>query len=231
MSLEKLINATEKIGSNILEYIKSVEKLVDRTTEKIGSNTLEYAFDDPLSKGISFIGNLPYKLILLSKDVGNYPRENTQKYISEYIADEKLENVTVRIGHNRVVKDTIRLFKDEKLKDISLLGKIFLGIPSTILGGIYSKFTRADYYNPFTRTAVIYSDVPAIAVHELAHAKDYQDIGAPTLYSLFRSTGIGALYQEARASLMAHKYLKGKERTGRYLIPAFLTHAFNFLLG
>jgi len=140
-----------------------------------------------------------------------------------------LKNTTVRIGHNKVLRDVSRLFKDEKLKDISLLGRIFLGIPTTLFGGLYSKLTRADYYNPFTKTAVIYSDVPAIAVHELAHAKDYQNVGAPTLYSLFRNTGIGALYQEAKASIMAYKYLKGKEHTGRYLIPAFATYILNLL--
>ena len=188
----------------------SLEKLVNKTTEKIGSNTLEYGFDNLVSRGISYIGNLPSKLILLSKDVGNYPRENTQNYISKYVADEKLENVTVRIGHNKVLKDTARLFKDEKLKDISLIGRIFLGIPATLFGGLHSKLTRGDYYNPFTKTAVIYSDVPAIALHELGHAKDYQNKGVPTLYSLFRLTGIGALYQEAKASIIAHKYIKEK---------------------
>jgi hypothetical protein len=210
----------------------SLEKLVNKTTEKIGSNTLEYGFDNYLSRGVSYVGNLPAKLIFFSKDVGNYPRENTQKYISKYVAESGLENTTIRIGHNSVVKDVARLFKDEKLKDISLLGRIFLGIPATLLGGLYSKLTRADYYNPFTKTAVIYSDVPAIAVHELAHAKDYQTVGKPTLYSLFRATGIGALYQEIKASVMAHKYIKEKdknEKTGRYLIPAFVTHVLNLL--
>jgi hypothetical protein len=205
----------------------SLEKLINKKTEQIGTNTLEYALDGVGFRGISYIGNLPYKLILFSKDVGNYPREKTQKYISSYVAESGLENVTVRIGHNRILKDTIKLFKDKKLKNISLLGRIFLGIPATLIGGLFSKLTRADYYNPFTRTAVIYSDVPAIAIHELAHAKDYQNIESPSLYSLLRYTGIGTLYQELKASIMAHKYIKTKdkkEKTWRYLAPALATY-------
>jgi hypothetical protein len=208
----------------------SLERLVKRETEQIGSNTIEYALDDPVSRAVSFVGNLPYKFLLLSKDVGNYPREKTQEYIKNYVKEKGLVNTTVRVGHSRVLKDTARLFTDEKLKDVSLIGRILWGLPTTLIGGFLSKLRRADYYNPFTKTAVIYSDVPAIAIHELGHASDYQQQRFPTLYSLFRNSYFGALYQELKASRTSHEYLKGKEKTYRYLTPALASYALTPLI-
>jgi len=136
------------------------------------------------------------------------------------------------MGHSRVFKDTVRLFRDKRLKDISLLGRIFLGIPATILGGIGAKLTRADYYNPFTKTLTVYSDVPAIARHELGHAEDFQRVGSPTLYSL--STLLAPpirLWKEARASYFAHVAAPKSQKwqTGRYLAPAFATYLAGFM--
>lgn len=203
-----------------------IERLLEEETESIGSNTLEYAMDDPLTRTVSYFGNLPTKAILLSGDVGNYPREETQDYIRSYVSNSGLENVTVREGHSRVLKDTLRLFSDKKLKDIPLLSRLFVGVPTTLFGGLIAKLTRADYYNPFTKTAHIYSDIPAVALHELGHAEDYQKRKWKTLYALGRSLPFVALYQEFKASRAADEALKSedKRQTGRYLVPAFATY-------
>jgi len=204
----------------------SIERLIEGSTEQIGSNTLEYALDDPLSRAVSYIGNLPAKAILLSMDVGNYPREETQDYVRDYVQNSGLEDVTVRQGHSSVLEDVGRLFSDERLKDISLMGRILFGIPTTLIGGLIAKLTRADYYNPFTKTAHIYSDIPAIALHELGHAKDFQEKGWPTLYALAGNLSPIHFYQEFKASKIADESLRGndKRQTGRYLVPAFATH-------
>ena len=203
-----------------------LERLIEGSTEHVGSNTLEYDLDDPVSRTISYVGNLPAKAILLSKDVGNYPRAETQNYISNYVRNSGLEDVTIRHGHSRVLEDVGRLFSDKRLKDIPLLSRIFLGVPTTLIDGFISKLTRADHYNPFTKTVHIYSDVPAIALHELGHAKDFQERKWKTLYALARSLPFVGLYQEYKASRTAHKSLReqDKRQTGRYLVPAFSTY-------
>ncbi len=202
--------------------MKGLENLV----EEINGNSLEIKKDDPLSRGISYVGCLPTKLIFLSDKMGKYPEKETQDYVKSYLSKAEFKGVKVRIGHSRVLKDTYRLFTDKNLKDISLAGRIFLGIPSTLIKGLYAKLTRSDHYNSFTKTAMIYSDIPAIALHELGHAEDFSKRKNPTMYSLMRMIPFFNLYQEYIASRKAHKNLeeKDKRQTGRYLVPAFATY-------
>jgi hypothetical protein len=210
-------------------------KLYNKTSETIGTNNIKYSFDDPISRGISFIGNLPNKLWFFSKDIGNYPRQKTQDYISEYVKESGLENTTIRVGHSAVFEDLKRIKEEESVKNMSAFSRfLYLTYTGavTLVGGLISKLTRSDNYNPFTKTAVIYSDVPAIAIHELAHAKDYQSKKHPVLYNLSRLLHPFLFFQEGKASIDAHEYIKSKdknEKTNRYLIPAFLSYVINFL--
>lgn len=199
--------------------------LDDLVVKEVGSNRIEIDQDDPISRTIGYVGSIRGKLMFLSKDVGSYPKEDVVKGIEDYVRNSGLENVTVRVGHSKILKDTVRLFTDPKLKDISLLGKIFFGISTTVIGGLMAKLTRADYYNPFTRTVHCYSNIEAIAKHELGHAEDFQH-NPVTLYSILSSIPPVRLYQEFKASQYAHKKLspKNKYQTGRYLVPAFASY-------
>ena len=214
-----------------------LEKLVNGSVEKIGTNTIEYGFDDTLSRGISYIGNLPNKLWFLSNEMGNYPRQKTQEYITNYVNESGLENTTVRVGHSAIFEDLKRLKESEDVKKMSPFSKfMYLAYAGTVtvIGGVACKLTRSDNYNPFTKTAVIYSNSPAIAIHELAHAKDYQSKKHPVAYHLSRFLYPFLFYQEGKASINAHNYIKSEdkeEKTGRYLIPSFLSYVANFLFG
>ncbi len=206
----------------------SLDKLVNRATEQVGTNTIEYGLDDPLSRMVSFVGSMPLRAVLASAKVAGYPREETQKDIAAAIPQLGLENTTVRVGYSRVLYDTYRLLTDEKLKDVSLVGRVLLGVPTTLVTGLLSKLTRVDCYNPFTKTATVYSDVPAIARHELGHAKDFQSGKYPSLYALARGILPITWYQELKASWIAHGSLNTEQKgqTGRYLMPAFATYLF-----
>ncbi|MBA7596031.1 hypothetical protein ES703_03000 [subsurface metagenome] len=207
----------------------SLEKLLNREVEDVGTNRIVYKLDDPISRGVSLVGSLPTRAILLSWDVCNLPREYTQEEVKDYVTRSGLENTTVRMGHTSIIKDTLRLFYDKKLKGVSYLGRIIFGLPTTVIGGLYSKLTRSNHYNPFTRTAHIYADVLAVALHELGHAKDFQNRKYPTLYALARAIPFFPLYQEFKASKIADKALPESEKgqTGRYLFPAFATYGSN----
>ncbi|MBI2112066.1 hypothetical protein HYT52_00835 [Candidatus Woesearchaeota archaeon] len=203
----------------------SLEQLVAGGTEDFGSNRIEYGLDDPLSRAVSFVMNIPAQVLLLSPRVGALPREETQQHIRDFITQEGLENIYVRAGHVNITEDLHRLFSDERVQDISLLGRVFLGIPTTIFGGLTAKLTRADHYNPFTRTVHVYSDHPGIARHELGHAKDFQRSIVPSIYALSNSLIPIMLYQEMRASYYAYKSLpEGQKGKAAILIPAFSTY-------
>ncbi len=211
----------------------SLENLINQRTEQVGNNTIEYRFDGHLARILSFFGSIPARALLLSTDIGNYPRQETQQHIRDALQQSGLENTLVRVGHTAPFTDVYRLFTDERLKSASFLGKVFLGIPHVIVGGLLGKLYRADHYNPFTRTVHVYSDVPAIARHELGHAEDFQQRTYLSLYAFARAFPPVMLWQEGRASYLAHRHTPVLDRggTGRYLVPAFASYVAAFAVG
>lgn len=200
--------------------------------EQIGTNYIINKKEPAVIRPLSYVLNLPYKLAFLSTKIGRHPSEETIDSARHYIRSSCLEDITLRAGHTSILQDAKRLFTDDRLKDISLVGRSTLGVLAVAQGGIMGKLFRADHYNPFTKTIHLYSDVDAIANHELGHATDYANKKHTTLYSL-ASIAFPPLilYKEFMASKHAHQYARPQHRdqTARYLIPAYSTYVSGFL--
>ena len=201
-----------------------LDKRIEDEIEELGKNNrIVRGKDGPVSSFLGALGGLDTKIALLSRKAGTPgPSEKTLEYVKNAFKDDGMDNVTVRAGHTRPWEDTKRLFTDPKLKDISLIGRM-LAIPSTLIGGYFSKWDRSDHYNPFTKTMSLYSDIPSVALHEMGHAKDFLQHRYPTLYSYLTKIPPLFLYPEYKASKYAHQWLpeKLKYQTGRFLFPAF----------
>jgi len=87
-----------------------------------------------------------------------------------------------------------------------------------------------DFYNPYTNSANIFSDHPAIALHELGHALDFERRRHRGLYSLLQVIPFVALYQEFIASRYAVSFLRHRcyhaDELAAYkvLYPAYSTY-------
>ncbi len=184
--------------------------------------------DFPLWRILGYIGSLPTKAFFMSWEVSNYVKPKTKKSIEDILKrDSKIKGLTVRLNHTNPIKDTKRLFTEKQLKERnSLLFRIFLGIPTTILGGFLAKLRRSDHYNPFTKTVIVYSNIEAIAKHEIGHHRDFMRFSEDGVYSVARIFPPITLYQEWRASKYAKWTLRKKTRNqfGRFLIPAYVTY-------
>ncbi|MEM9365669.1 MAG: hypothetical protein AAGD07_06700 [Planctomycetota bacterium] len=93
-------------------------------------------------------------------------------------------------------------------------------LPTRILGG--------DHFNPWTQTIHLTSDIPAIALHELGHAKDFARREYPGTYGAVY--GVWPIHHESIASMeaMHHVYESGEidqiAEAQRILYPAFGTY-------
>jgi hypothetical protein len=87
-----------------------------------------------------------------------------------------------------------------------------------------------DHHNPFTATIHLYSDVPAITLHEGGYAKDFARRTLPGTYALVAVIPFGNLRPEAIATGDALAYSARQddadlEREGyRILFPAYGTY-------
>jgi hypothetical protein len=106
------------------------------------------------------------------------------------------------------------------LGTLSVLGETV--IPGRVFGG--------DHFNPYTNTIHIYSDVPAIALHEAGHAKDFARRKWKGTYAFVYGLPFVPLYHESVASSDVVDYLaevgtrSQRAEAYRILYPAYGTY-------
>jgi hypothetical protein len=112
----------------------------------------------------------PSRILFLDHRIDNHDvSAGTEQALTEYLAVNGLDRVKVRINQYDPGGDWSRLARNESVGGFwrYTLGAIWVLndtlIPGRLIGG--------DSYNPFTNTIRLYSDNPAIALREGAHAK------------------------------------------------------------
>ena len=92
-------------------------------------------------------------------------------------------------------------------------------IPGRLVGG--------DWYNPFTDSVHLYSDIPSIGLAKAAYAKDVHSRSLPGTYAASQDTPILGLWHESLANNEVMRYLKRNgssvkvEEAKRILYPDF----------
>jgi len=179
------------------------------------------------------IASIPQKVILLNSNIDSHIVDSkTEQYLKKFIHDnpEVMKDVKVRINQCSPIQELDRLVKN---KHISLIWRIFPGIPVTLWASLTGRILGGDNYNPYTNTISLYSNDPAVALHEACHAKDFMSriTGLEAdVYAVGRIFSPVALYQEFTASDEAIAYLKkkgdSKAEMDSYstLYPAFGTY-------
>ena len=176
-----------------------------------------------------YVVSLPSKLILWNWNVDKHKiSPETEEAIKRYLAENGLNNVKVRLNECAPGDEFHRLFKN---KSVGGFWRYTLGILSvvsyTVLPG---RFWGGDNYNPYTNTINIYSDHPAILLHEGGHAKDFAWRKLKGTYAAIRLIPIVPLFQEAKANGDAIGYYIDKDyrteqkRAYKILYPAFGTY-------
>ena len=179
------------------------------------------------------LGNLlsiPQKILLLNAKVDNHrispqTEQTLKKFLDTY--PDKLGDVKVRLNQWTPVGDMKRLTTNHR---IEWYFRIFPGIPITLFSSLTGRLLGGDHYNPYTNTIHLFSDDPAIALHEAGHAKDFAESAEPGLYAVGRILPPITLHQEQAASETAIEYLEEKkDRKGELhaystLYPAFGTY-------
>jgi hypothetical protein len=191
---------------------------------------IERGRPNKLVDGFGWVWGIPAKIILFDRRVENHRvSPATEQALAEYLNHNELHSVKVRINQYNPGDDWKRLTQNTAvgggwrytLGVLSVAGETLF--PGRLFGG--------DHYNPFTNTIHIYSDIPAIAVHEGGHAKDFaQREWKGTWAAVYLVPGV-PLWHESIATSDALTWLAQDEdpealREGyRILYPAYGTYA------
>lgn len=179
----------------------------DELVEATRGNQIERGTKRPVLDGLGRVMGIPSRIYFWDRRVDNHdvsPR--TEAAIRKYLADNNLDHVKVRINQYAPLDDWQRLQKNESVAwgyrytfgALSVMGEALL--PGRLLGG--------DYYNPFTATVHIYSDVPTLAIRNAAVAKDYTRRPNPGNYAVVTFIPFVDIWAEEIASADAIAYAK-----------------------
>jgi hypothetical protein len=173
----------------------------------------------------SFVGTVN-KIALWDKRADNHRvSPQTERAVLTYLRRNQLDSVLVRSNQYDPLGEWKRLVANKRM---AAPWKYTFGtydwlrytlVPGRVFGG--------DWYNPFTDSVHLYSDIPAIGLAKAAYAKDVHGREYPGTYASVQDTPLLGLWHETLANQEAIRYVK---RTGtradvaeaeRILIPDF----------
>lgn len=169
------------------------------------------------------------KLVLWDRRVDNHKiGEVTEEALRRYLDTNGLGHVKVRLNQYAPGDEFRRIRKN---RSMGAGWRYTVGMISwlqyTLLPG---RFFGGDHYNPYSNTINLYSDIPAIALHEGGHAKDFANRKWKGTYAVVYAVPFVNLYHEALATNDALGYLMAHESTAlqregyRIMHPAYGTY-------
>ncbi|MGV3484028.1 MAG: hypothetical protein ACO1RT_06405 [Planctomycetaceae bacterium] len=198
------------------------DSLIDADTSQIEVGKRRVVLDT-----VGWVIGAHSKLLFWDLRVDNHRiTEPTIEAAAAYLEASNLPHVKVRMNQYAPLQDFKRLRHNTtvgwpyrySLGVLSVASEAVL--PGRLLGG--------DHFNPYTQTVHLYSDVPAIALHELAHAKDFSRRHYQGTYALAYS--FAPLWHETIASREVFDYLFREgdvdsiREANRILYPAHMTY-------
>lgn len=183
----------------------------------------------PVIDGVGWFFGIPGKIVLWDRRVENHSISGgTELAISEYLDDNQLDHVKVRLNQYAPLDDFRRLRKN---KTVGWPYRYTIGALSVAVETVFpGRLFGGDHYNPFTATVHLYSDVPAIALHEGGHAKDLTRRKFPGTYAVVAGLPVVDLWPEALATGDVLAYAEKQpdreleQEAYRILYPAYGTY-------
>jgi hypothetical protein len=174
------------------------------------------------------------KLVLWNKKVDSHEiSPETIAMTREFLAKNNIKHAKVRFNQYAPHRDFMRLVRNRAVGwpyrySLGLLA--WLNSTINPFGGI-GRMSGGDHYNPYTNTINVYSDIPAVALHECGHAKDFAGRKWRGTYNMgYAFLPLFKLYPEAKATSAAVGYMRAEgmveEEKAAYkiLYPAYATY-------
>ena len=155
-------------------------------------------------------GSLFSKLILWNSKVDSHQISvETETALREYLKANHLTHVKVRINSCNVPGELKRTLRN---KAVAPGWRYTFGMIAWLQYTIFpGRFFGGDNYNPYSNTINIYSDIPAVALHEGGHSKDFSRRTYKGTYAFAYMLPFFNLYPEALATRDAISYLRTNE--------------------
>jgi len=196
------------------------------TTAPTANLRVEHGHPNRLIDGTGWVLGIPNKLALWDRRADNHDvSPATEIELVNYLEQSDLDSVLVRVNQYDPGGEWHRLTQN---KQISPGWRYTVGafnmlkytlLPGRIFGG--------DWYNPYTDTINLYSDIPSLALSQAAYAKDVRQRQQPGTYAAVQEIPLVGMWHETNAKNEVLEYVKssGTEQqqaeTYRILYPNY----------
>ena len=182
-----------------------------------------------LDEGASWTFGIFSKLLIWNTSVDNHDiSKETESALEGYFKKNNIDDVKVRMNQYAPMDEWSRLWHNDS---VGVLWRATFGAVSTLLYTLLpGRIFGGDNYNPYTNTISIYSDHPAIALHEGGHAKDFANIKWKGTYAAMGILPFFSLYTESEATgdvlgyYEANQCFPQKSAAYKVLYPAYATY-------
>ncbi|MGE0756504.1 MAG: hypothetical protein AB7F89_10400 [Pirellulaceae bacterium] len=162
----------------------------------------------PILDGIGWVIGIPDKIILWDRRIANHNiSPETEEALATYLACNELDTVKVRLNQYAPLEDWRRLRANSA---VGIGWKYSLGTLSWLGETLFpGRVFGYDHFNPYTNTVHIFSDAPAVALHEAGHAKDFARRKYKGTYAAVYLLPGAPLWHEAVATRDVLEYYQG----------------------
>jgi hypothetical protein len=158
---------------------------------------------------VGWVVGIPNKLAIWDRRADNHDISSaTEERLVQYMVENDLSDVLVRVNQYDPIGEWQRLARNKQVGagwryTVGALNMLeYTLLPGRILGG--------DWYNPFTDTINLYSDIPALALSEAAYAKDVHLRKRPGTYAAIQEVPVAGMWHETLAMRDVLDYMQSR---------------------
>ena len=157
--------------------------------------------------GAGWVLGIPNKLALWDRRADNHEiSPQTEADLVEYLHSNNLNNVLVRVNQYDPGGEWKRLTQN---KNVSPGWRYTVGTYNTLKYTLIpGRLFGGDWYNPYTNTINLSSDIPTLALSEGAYAKHVHHNTKPGTYAAVREIPFVRLWHEKQANNEVLSYVK-----------------------
>ena len=178
----------------------------------------------PIFDAAGRVLGIPNRIAIGKSKVDNHEvSQATEMKIVNYLEQNGLDTVMVRSNQYAPLDELRRMVANDRIRPIwkSTFGAYNL-LKYTLLPG---RLVGGDWYNPYSDSLHVYSDVPTLAISRAAYAHDLRTRVNPGAYAAIKDIPFAGLSHETTATQLALQWYEDKpgeiETAREILLPSY----------
>ena len=178
----------------------------------------------PIIDATGRVLGLPNRIAIGDTKVDNHNiSQATEMEIVNYLEQNGLDSVMVRSNQYAPLGELKRMVTNDRIRPIwkSTFGTYNL-LKYTLLPG---RLVGGDWYNPYTDSLHVYSDVPTLAISRAAYAQDVRGRVNPGAYAAIKDIPFAGLAHETTATQLSLQWYEDQpekiEEAREILLPSY----------